>query len=79
MVCVYILFNFFTRSERHGNAALGKAVNTLIDREVIRRNSREIKGWVENNNASSNLEKCKLEKNNLKLKYAAGINSIKEI
>ena len=35
MVCVYILFVCFTRSERHVNAALGKAVNTVMDRKVI--------------------------------------------
>lgn len=35
MVCVYILLIFFTRCERHIGAALGKAVNTLIDRKVI--------------------------------------------
>lgn len=35
MVCVYILFNFFARSERHDNAALGNPVNTLIDRKAI--------------------------------------------
>lgn len=65
-VFVYmLLFFFFTRSETHVSAALGKAVNTLTDREVIWSNSRETKEWLENNSASSNLEKCKLEKNNL--------------
>lgn len=72
-------FFFFLRSEKHINASLGKTVNTLINRKVIRSNSREIKECLENNNTSSNLEKRKLEKNNLKLKYAVGINCVEEI
>lgn len=78
-VCVYILLIFFTRSKAHISAALGKAVNTLTERKVIWSNSREIKEWLENNNASSNLEKCKLEENNLRLKYAERINSVEEM
>lgn len=35
MICVYTLVIFFTGRERHIGAALGKAVNTLIDRKVI--------------------------------------------
>lgn len=78
-LCNYT-FNFsFNKSEKHINAALGKTVNTLINTKVIWSNSREIKECLENNNTSSNLEKCKLEKNNLKLKYAAGINCFEEI